>query len=120
MPSPSSSSREDAEPARSRYDRRNPRNLRHVARTEESMKTRLIAVALVMLLALVVTPFPAEASPYDLILCPMVGGEFVMENDQLWIDITKEDGKAVEKRREKIANPLDAKSHEVLAKRGRV
>lgn len=63
---------------------------------------------------------PASASPYELILCPMVAGQFLLRNGELWIAIVKEDGKPVAKRTEKIANPLDDRSHEVLVKRGNV
>ena len=77
-------------------------------------------VMLVLLLA-VALALPSAAGPYDLSLCPVIGGRFLLlEGGQLWIEIFKQDGKPVDMRREKIANPLDERSHEVLSKRGPV
>jgi hypothetical protein len=77
------------------------------------MRKRSIAFALSLLLT-----FAAQAGPYDLAICPIIRGDFFLLDGQLWIEIFKQDGKPVERRREKIANPLDEKSHEALSKRG--
>jgi hypothetical protein len=84
------------------------------------MRNRLTALAVLLLLTVAFAPPPAHAGPYDLALCPIVGGKFLIEGGQLWIAITKQDGVPVKKRTEKIANPLDEKSHRALAKRGAV
>lgn len=83
------------------------------------MRNRLAILLIVMVAAAAFVP-PAEASPYDQLLCPMIAGQFLLRGGELWIAIVKEDGKPVAKRTEKIANPLDDRSHEVLAKRGQV
>ena len=83
------------------------------------MRNRLAILLIVMLPVAAFVP-PAEASPYDQLLCPMIAGQFLLRGGELWIAIVKEDGKSVAKRTEKIANPLDDRSHEVLAKRGQV
>lgn len=73
-------------------------------------------VTLVLLLA-VALALPSAAGPYDQILCPMITGRFFLIEGQLWLEVLKEHGRPVEKRRERIANPLDDRSHEVLSKR---
>ena len=83
------------------------------------MRNRLAILLIVMVAAAAFVP-PVEASPYDQILCPMIAGQFLLRGGELWIAIVKEDGKPVAKRTEKIANPLDDRSHEVLSKRGQV
>jgi hypothetical protein len=77
-------------------------------------------LATLLLLLLLVAAPALQAGPYDRVLCPMINGQFILVAGQLWIEITKQDGKPVEKRREQIANPLDKRSHEVLSKRGPV
>ena len=77
---------------------------------------RLIAV----LLLTFAIALPSAAGPYDLAICPIIGGRFLLVEGQLWLEIVKMDHKPVETRREKIANPLDERSHEVLSKRGNV
>lgn len=84
------------------------------------MRNRLTALVVSLLLTVALVPSSAKASPYDQILCPMIGGRFVILEGHLWFAITKEDGVPVKKRTEKIANPLDDKSHEALSKRGPV
>lgn len=84
------------------------------------MKKRLTTLVVLMLFAVAMAPPSAEATPYEVTFCPIVGGRFLMRGGELWIAITKQDGKPVAKRTEKIANPLDDRSHEVLAKRGNV
>lgn len=79
------------------------------------MRNRFVTVALLLLL----TAVPAKASSYDITLCPPVVGQFLMRGGELWLAIVKEEGRPV-KRSEKIANPLDDRSHEVLARRGKV
>ena len=73
--------------------------------------------AMFVLLLTAVLALPSAGGPYDQILCPMVGGRFFLIEGQLWLEVLKEHGRAVEKRRERIANPLDDRSHEVLSKR---
>jgi hypothetical protein len=82
------------------------------------MKNRLIALTVLLLLTVALAPSSAKASPYDMTLCPITAGRFLFEKGQLWLAITKQDGVPVKKRREKIANPLDEKSHRALVKRG--
>jgi hypothetical protein len=84
------------------------------------MNKRLTTLVVLLLLAVATAPPSAEASPYDLALCPLTSGRFLMKGGELWLAITKQDGKPVAKRTEKIANPLDDRSHEVLVKRGNV
>lgn len=78
-------------------------------------KRVLLCLSLVVALAL-----PTLAGPYELALCPITHGHFLLIEGKLWLEVLKEDGKPVEKRREQVANPLDERSHEVLAKRGAV
>ena len=75
---------------------------------------RIRSIALLLLL---ITALPSAAGPYDLAICPIIGGRFFLLEGQLWLEILKQDGKPVEVRREKIVNPLDDRSHEVLSKR---
>ena len=84
------------------------------------MNKRLTTLVVLLLLVAATAPPSAEATPYEIALCPMVAGQFLMRGSELWLAITKQDGKPVAKRTEKIANPLDDRSHEVLAKRGNV
>jgi hypothetical protein len=84
------------------------------------MNKRLTTLVVLLLLAVATAPPSAEAAPYDMALCPMVAGQFLMREGALWLTIVKQGGKPVAKRTEKIANPLDDRSHEVLAKRGNV
>ncbi len=84
------------------------------------MRNRGITFALSLLLLMTAATSPAEAGPYDLAICPIIAGQFLMRGNELWITIVKQDGKPVEKRTEKIANPLDDRSHAVLTKRGQV
>jgi hypothetical protein len=79
-----------------------------------------IRTAAALFLLLLAAASPLRAGVYDRTLCPMYKGEFLLITGQLWLDITGVDGKPVEKRREKIANPLDERSHDALAKRGPV
>lgn len=79
------------------------------------MRNRSIALLFLLTIAL-----PSAAGPYDLAICPIIGGRFFLIEGQLWLEILKQDGKPVEVRREKIANPLDDRSHEVLSRRGQV
>ena len=76
-------------------------------------------VTLVLLLTIALA-IPSAAGPYDVILCPVSSGQFLLLDGKLWFEILRQDGKPVEVRREKIANPLDDRSHEVLSKRGQV
>jgi hypothetical protein len=76
--------------------------------------------ATLLLLSLLLIAAPSQAGPYDVILCPTVGGRFLLLSGQLWLEITQQDHKPIEPRRERIANPLDDRSHEVLSKRGPV
>jgi hypothetical protein len=78
-------------------------------------KRWLLPLSLVAVLAL-----PAIAGPYELAFCPITSGRFLLIEGKLWLEVFKEDGRAVEKRREQVANPLDERSHEVLSKRGTV
>jgi hypothetical protein len=73
-----------------------------------------------LLLTLGSVPPSIHAGPYDRTLCPPILGQFILRSGALWLIITKEHGKPVTKRTEKIANPLDERSHEVLLKRGPV
>jgi hypothetical protein len=84
------------------------------------MNKRLTTFVVLMLFAVAAAPPSAEATPYEVTFCPIVGGRFFMKSGELWLTITKQDGKPVAKRTEQIANPLDERSHEVLAKRGNV
>jgi hypothetical protein len=84
------------------------------------MNKRLTTLVVLLLLAVATATPSAEATPYDYALCPMIAGQFLLRGGELWITIVKQDGKPVAKRTEKIANPLDDRSHEVLAKRGQV
>lgn len=77
-------------------------------------------VLLTLMVTLLAFVQPAGAGPYDQLLCPMIAGQFLLRGGELWIAIVKEDGKPMEKRTEKIANPLDDRSHEALVKRGQV
>lgn len=83
------------------------------------MRNRLSMLTMLFLLTVGLVS-PAEAGPYDLAICPIIGGRFVLNGAQLWIVITKQDGVPVKKRSEKIANPLDDKSHQARVKRGKV
>lgn len=84
------------------------------------MRNRWITFAMSLLLLITAVTPPASAGPYDLAICPIIAGKFLMRGGDLWITIVKQDGKPVAKRTEKIANPLDERSHEVLTKRGNV
>lgn len=80
------------------------------------MRTRIIALLITLTLAV-----PASyASLFDRTICPPVAGLFLLEKGQLWFNITQEHDKPVKAHRERVANPLDERSHEVLAKRGTV
>ena len=83
------------------------------------MRNRWMTLVVLLLLTVIAAPM-AEGSPYDVTLCPIVRGAFFLRGAELWLTITKQDGKAVPKRTEKIANPLDDRSHEALVKRGNV
>jgi hypothetical protein len=83
------------------------------------MRNRLIPFVVTFLLFIAAAPADVEASAYEITLCPPIVGQFLLQKGQLWIAIVKEEGKPV-KRSERIANPLDERSHEVLAKRGNV
>lgn len=76
-----------------------------------------IGTAIVLFLLLTSSLY---ASGYDRILCPPVGGRFLLISGQLFLEITREHDKTIPARRERITNPLDERSHEVLAKRGTV
>ena len=78
-------------------------------------KRVLLVFSLVALLAL-----PSLAGPYEVALCPVTTGRVLIAQGTLWLEVLQEDGKAVEKRREQVANPLDEHSHDVLSKRGAV
>ena len=80
---------------------------------------RNTVITLVLLLAIVLAS-PAVAGPYEVALCPVTGGRFLLLDGQLWIEILTQDNKPVEMRREKVANPLEDRSHEVLVQRGTV
>ena len=84
------------------------------------MRNRWMTFVVSLILLITAAPPSADASPYDVTLCPIVGGRFFMQGGELWLTITKQDGKPVAKRTEKIANPLDERSHDSLSKRGRV
>jgi hypothetical protein len=84
------------------------------------MNKRLTMLMVLLLFVVATAPPSAEATPYEVTLCPIIVGRFLMQGDELWLAITKQDGKPVAKRTEKIVNPLDDRSHEVLAKRGNV
>lgn len=75
---------------------------------------------LLLAVALALPSLCLNAGPYDLAICPIISGRFIVMEDQLWVEIAKQDGKPVEVRREKIANPPDDHAHEVLARRGPV
>jgi hypothetical protein len=78
------------------------------------MRNRVITFVMLLIFALAL---PSAAGPYEVALCPITGGRFLLLKGTLWLEITKQDNKPVESRREKIANPLDDRSHEVLVKR---
>jgi hypothetical protein len=80
---------------------------------------RAATVLLTLALLLAAAPSP-QASPYDFALCPIVGGRFLLDQGHLWIEILQQDHKPVQPRRERITNPLDDRSHEVLSTRGPV
>jgi hypothetical protein len=82
------------------------------------MKRAAILLSLFALL-LVAAPSP-QATPYEVTFCPIVGGRFLLDQGHLWIEILQQDHKPVQPRRERIANPLDDRSHEVLSTRGPV
>ena len=84
------------------------------------MRNRSIALLLSMFFAVGAVAPSSEATVYEIALCPMIGGRFLLLEGQLWLEIAKQDGKPVDIRREKVANPLDDRSHEVLSKRGQV
>ena len=84
------------------------------------MNKRLTTLVVLLLLAVATVAPSADASLYELAFCPMVAGQFLMRGGELWIVITKQDGKPIAKRTEKIANPLDERSHDALVKRGTV
>jgi hypothetical protein len=81
------------------------------------MRNRVTMLVLLLTFALAL---PSAAGPYDLAICPIIRGQFLLAQGHLWIEITQQDHKPVEPRRERIANPLDDRSHEVLSKRGPV
>jgi hypothetical protein len=81
------------------------------------MRNRVTILVLLLTIALAL---PCSAGPYEIAFCPITGGRFLLEQGQLWIEITQQDHKPIEPRRERIANPLDDRSHEVLSKRGPV
>jgi hypothetical protein len=86
------------------------------------MSRRLVGLMALLLLAIASMPSAVQAGPYDVLLCPMYTGQFLIEGGLLWFSIEKWDGAPVEKgRREKIANPPQATaSREALSKRGAV
>ena len=83
------------------------------------MRNRLTTFALLLVMAIAWGP-AASAGPYDVVICPMIRGQFLLIEGSLWVEINREDGKEVATRREKIANPLEDRSHEALTKRGNV
>lgn len=84
------------------------------------MKTRSFMLAVLLLLVVALASPSAEGGPYDKVVCPITDGQFILEQGQLWFRIFRHGGKPVKKRTEKVANPLDEKANEALAKRGRV
>ena len=63
---------------------------------------------------------PSAAGPYDRLLCPPVGGRFIVAAGKLWFEIQKRAGKAVEPQRQQVANPPDGRDAEALTRRGAV
>ena len=86
------------------------------------MSRKLVGMMALLLLAIASMPPTVQAGPYDLALCPIIAGQFLIEGGLLWFSVEAWDGVLVEKgRREKIANPpQDTASREALLKRGTV